>query len=375
MNKKEIKWQTNLYKTGIICLLWVFMPVFCFSQLLGKLPFHHLNRQHGLSDDGYNMFIRKDSRGYVWISSLEEGAYLFNGLNVRTFPGYDTLNIQSDFFEDKAGNVWFTSVDLLHCYLRKKAMIEDYKLEANELGLHGLHLFHLQKTKELAWIIADSSVILFDLKKKETVSLLFTTPAARLTVDTTSSGEVKRIYACPWIYKPGVEIWEPDSAKWLLRPQPPVYPNIGSLPGIVQAIVENDSMAWLLSTNGLFLLNVNNPEDCSIISAEKFPSVSCVRGVIIDQNQMVIATQNLGLLAVDRKQKIITSRWRHQKENEDSPASNVVIGVHYDDEGRLWAAHLNEGVDYSKPPPKAFTPLPVINDPVKHILEDQEGQI
>ena len=72
----------------------------------------------------YNEFAKLDSKGFLWISS-NDGVYQFDGLNLNyfdssnpKFTGFKGKNIQSDFFEDSRGNIWFTTVNAINCYLR-----------------------------------------------------------------------------------------------------------------------------------------------------------------------------------------------------------------------------------------------------------------
>lgn len=77
-----------------------------------------------------NHFISTDSYGLTWISSVD-GVNVYNGLDVRVYrPGnYNMIgtNVQSHFFEDCEDNIWFSTYNALHCFLRDKDDFEVYQ--------------------------------------------------------------------------------------------------------------------------------------------------------------------------------------------------------------------------------------------------------
>jgi ligand-binding sensor domain-containing protein len=84
------------------------------------LYFHRLGPENGLKG-AYNEFIFQDSRGFVWLSSVD-GLNRFDGHDVKVWrpvEGDSTSmrgeNIQSPFFEDEAGNIWFTTFEGVNC--------------------------------------------------------------------------------------------------------------------------------------------------------------------------------------------------------------------------------------------------------------------
>ncbi|MEL6943701.1 MAG: two-component regulator propeller domain-containing protein, partial [Bacteroidota bacterium] len=109
---------------------WLTMIVFVVSPLLfyaqmQRLPIHHLTIDDGLSQSS-NDFIYRDSFGFVWLSSLD-GLNRFDGKTIKVYKSIlgDSTSllgniITSNFFEDKNSNLWFTTYEGLHCYIRKE---------------------------------------------------------------------------------------------------------------------------------------------------------------------------------------------------------------------------------------------------------------
>jgi ligand-binding sensor domain-containing protein len=103
----------------------------CLAQLQKSYYFHNYNEQNGLIAK-YNTFFHTDSRGFLWISSTE-GLNRFDGQTVKRYLSnrtdsttlYDN-NIQSPFFEDKKGNIWFCTYEAIHRYNRQRDAFERY---------------------------------------------------------------------------------------------------------------------------------------------------------------------------------------------------------------------------------------------------------
>ena len=83
--------------------------------------FQHLIVEDGLSD-GTNHFIYKDSRGFIWLSSLN-GLNRYDGKELKPFR-YNPEDpnsvhgqyVQGQFIETDNRYIWFTSFDGLNCY-------------------------------------------------------------------------------------------------------------------------------------------------------------------------------------------------------------------------------------------------------------------
>ena len=111
------------YAIMALLLLSLGAATFCYAQN-SSLPFKSLNRQSGLLGD-VNAFMFRDSRGFMWLSSVQ-GLNRFDGRHVKTYT-YDTTkprsiwgnNIQSSFFEDKKGDIWFSTEEAINVYRRQ----------------------------------------------------------------------------------------------------------------------------------------------------------------------------------------------------------------------------------------------------------------
>ena len=139
------------------------------------LNFHQLTVEEGLSEST-NEFLYMDKNAFTWIGSLD-GLNLYDGKdvtvyknNMRSFRGID---IQSPFFEDKQGNIWFTTGEAINCYRKMKGEFDYYYSRGMQDPLVGVHTaFHLDNNQFL-WGTADEQLFIFDTQINQTVYILF----------------------------------------------------------------------------------------------------------------------------------------------------------------------------------------------------------
>ena len=90
-----------------------------------------LGTENGLSQT-INSYVYQSRNGMVWISSVD-GLNRFDGRNVKVFKpdDHDTTsiagtNIQSPFFEDTLGNIWFSTDAGLSVYRQNKGNFQNF---------------------------------------------------------------------------------------------------------------------------------------------------------------------------------------------------------------------------------------------------------
>ena len=104
---------TTVYALALFCA-----SIVCAQQSPLQLSFQHLTQEQGLTNS-INSHVFKDSRGLVWISSID-GLNRFDGSSIKAYrpdpsreDGLAGNIISSPFFEDRKGNLWFTTMG--HC--------------------------------------------------------------------------------------------------------------------------------------------------------------------------------------------------------------------------------------------------------------------
>ena len=344
------------------------LPTLLFLLLIGHnslgqnnhLLFNHLKATDGLKDRNID-FIKKDSKGCFWFSSME-GLHSYNGSDLKhystdDYPPNDNSgllekNIQSSFFEDSKGNIWFTTSNGIHAYIRvDDAFVNYFIKKENEPGYidNDYSAFYLDNN-DVLWLKANNTIYSFN-----TVSLTSTkftqTQGVRFAIDTFANGQLKTIYACPWIMSPGIErlqLQQTTGNEPIVITQAHYYQNgLPNLPGlkpkVAHTIIENDTTIWLFSQFGLIKANPQNME--SEVSIFTLPGVSDSHikdGTIIDDNLIAVASKNHGLWIFDRKIEGFTSSLQLDRLNEMSLFSNDLREVYLDNEELLWVSYYDK---------------------------------
>ena len=132
--------QVNVFKVNSTIITLVVVTFFATSMLSQKtntLWYHKIGKEEGLTSQDFNDYVYSDSEGYVWISSTA-GLNRFDGRKVKKYhsdpsdsASLYSENIQSRFFEDSRHNLWFSTYDAVHCYVRKSDQFRHYFIKNN----------------------------------------------------------------------------------------------------------------------------------------------------------------------------------------------------------------------------------------------------
>lgn len=371
-------------KCFIICFIAV------SSTAVGQdlpFPLRNLNSQQGLSQST-NSFIYKDSRGFVWVSSLD-GLNRYNGryvkvfrpdnFNVRSMKG---VNIQSPFFEDADGNIWFTTERALNCYRVYRGDFDHYVLPSISNGDESiLHTAFYFEHKRWLWVSAGDSLYRFDTKGhggREMIQCLHQFNAMRCAVSLRSNGQVNQLFACFWDLSPGFEVITYDiNGQGVRRDtffnRSTHYAKALSIT-CREAIVENDSLAWLATDKGLLAFQYDNPNRLQIYAP---PGRGAnIRGFFKQGENCLWVISNEGaILPFDTNKRIFGKAISNNVGEKITDVDKLQI----DDEKTMWYATDGEGVSYSKLVGRQFK-QPLLNAPRKktgitNFFENGSGEV
>jgi len=348
--------------------------------------FKLLGKQEGL-DVEYNAFVYKDSRGLAWISS-QSGIYLFDGNELNHLVVKDenekTLsdqNIQSQFWEDRSGNIWFSTFSAFHMYDRKKGQFKRYQIKGND-GLidNGYHVFYLEKQEsEILWLKAGEHLFTYDINREKEDILPFSTESVRFAVDTTDKGGVQSIIGSKWVNGTGIDYYTKDSAG--------VWKKLTSLDKLLTkinvsyAVWQNHTTVWLFGSTELFEFDPNKNEIKGRFSPHWLKGFNPRNGVIWGQNDyLIIAGQGNGLLLFDLLEKRFVQNWKADINSSDNQtASDYPKELYVDAEKILWVAHYGRGIEYAISQPyfskNTAEQTLMRNDNIQFLLEDKHGQV
>ena len=230
-----------------------------------------------------NTFIYKDSKGFIWISSLN-GLNRYDGHTVKHYwsdkkdkRALQEGAIQSEFFEDSQSNIWFCTINYLHKYDRGTDGFEHFQIQQDSLIYYRLAGFI--SDSQLCVQIADDLYSYninqnkWDLHHPDFKALYF-------DIKLDEHGALKYIYGTRWLYGPG-----------LLRlnhlDNKPIQVDTLLKSIDVQKIKQFGKHSWLSSKVGLIKLL---PDDT--YEAIKTPLNTSVTGIEIDNlsKQLVVTS-------------------------------------------------------------------------------------
>ncbi len=384
----SLNWAT-IFKYSISFSGWIYILCGLNFLAFGQEFNPHFNRI--LPNDGlnnrFNEFIQKDSKGLVWISSTE-GLYQFDGIKMKHFHdgennGLLGNNIQSNFFEDKNSDVWFTTDRGINKYIREENRFDSYRLKDQKGGNleTGYKLFFIENDSIL-WLCANNNIYSFNPITKEQNHLI-ESEGVRFGTTTYPNGKLKLIVACPWINNSGVQLISFDENglyknNYLFKnglPNRYGYPVETS-----KAIIENDSLIWLFSNEGILELNPHSPNKVRSYPL-KGPSLDLLKdGVSLNDHYLLVNSKNSGLWVFNKKNKKFEKNFSIQDNSSISLSTMSLREIYLDNEEILWLSnHFEPAIDYTWIFNNKFTnpfdKITDVNPKVNSILEDLQSRI
>ena len=373
-------------KKGYLILIFylsLFLPVFG-QESKWYLKFKHIGSDMGLSEPT-NHFLFKDSKGYVWISSAE-GLNRFDGRRLKIYKtnpdDKNSLlddNIQSPFFEDNNGDIWFTTINCIHVYRRNQDYFERYSIEkdtniSQSTGYTALCL----EQKRWLWVQVEGKLYKFDTQSSANSRSIYLhdLDAIRFSVDTFLNGQVRQIVACYWIAKEGIDILDYDKYGKLRQKQTFFVKKQTDYPAfnIQQTLIENHTTIWLAT--GKLLIKMNPEKPMFFKTYNPSPWGSTVTNLAFIQGKdLCVSSDQSPLLVFFQKNE------RFSKDNllysEFSKSIYKSAQLYNDESNNLWVSTKKQGIYYSalqwqhfSNPIRSFYTLP---HSIEQIVEDKNG--
>lgn len=245
----------------LILILWAGILIPGQSQIV-PLPPHTLTPEEGLSQST-NSYIYQDSYGFVWVSSLE-GLNRFDGRHIEVFKPDTSAtsllgrNIQSDFFEDSQGNIWFTTEAGINCYRRSRGNFDQYGIFYHGKSLKNKthYAFYLERDRFL-WVICQNDLFVFDTQQEDPLlssQYLHPLPGVRCHVSVDTQGYVSCVLACYWDNPPGgCEVIHFDRDKNVVQKQS--YPILNNTFVYFDGIIDRQNDIWISTSQGILKID------------------------------------------------------------------------------------------------------------------------
>lgn len=357
-------------------LSWILLAVVGSTAQAPAWQFEHLGPEQGLSNNTANYFLSQDSRGFIWIGSLN-GFYRFDGLRLRHYlipkNEEDTYTpdqiIQSEFWEDGAGNLWFSTYNSLHCLRRADGRLLNFR--APDGADRSYHVFHLEKKTGRLWLRAGDQV--WSLQPESgRWTVQFPTQGIRFAVGADKNGAPQYIIACAWLKSPVSVHRKTGSDTWIsenyLSPEMEVR----------SAWLHTDSTAWLFARQGLLEFNFRSGQILGHWAKTPLGEpLNAIGGAHIPgPNSLLVNTKNEGLLVFDLSQR----QWRGQLLPQAGRTASLLNaaprGLLLSREGQLWIGYESGGVSYSRITQQGFDEL-LINNPahIRAAVQTPDGAL
>jgi ligand-binding sensor domain-containing protein/two-component sensor histidine kinase len=371
---------------GYLLLIY---SIFYYLPLSGQeskwyLKFNHIGSDKGLSEPT-NHFVFKDSKGYVWISSVE-GLNRFDGRRVKVYKSDpnepSTLlddNIQSPFFEDNKSDIWFTTVNGVHVYRRGRDSFDRFTVPTNN-GVPnpvGYTALCLEQNRWL-WVQVDGKIYKFDTKSSIQSNWFFLhdLDAVRFSVDTFTNGKVHRIVACYWSAQEGIDILDYNNQGKLIEKKTYFSKNQTQYPPLTiqQTLIENDTLIWLTTNQSLIKINPENPGNFKTFNP--FPFGTKIANItLLNNNELWITSDQTPLLKFNKKKEIFEDKVFSYAELSKKISRTAQL---YEDKSQnIWVSTYKNGVYHSNVcsqfffnPFNLFAKFP---HSIEQIVEDKKG--
>ena len=367
------KWQCSVVMISIL-----FCGLTSYSQ--EELSFRYLGEEHGLLDNRFNSFVTKDSRGFVWISSMQ-GCYRFDGKTIKPYLLSEEIdfsdNVQSSFYEDANQDLWFTTVNALVQYDRKRDAFDGQQFTKDSIKLaDNYHAFHLTKSTGQLWLTAGGYMWAYNVVEKKNESNYFKTNAKRFLVDTFENGDVNKIFAFPWFNNPGFELWTKSGESF----EKMEFHETGILNRlrISNGYIQNDSIVWLITNEGLVEYNYSDKVVVQLYKPKGEKHFNLWDGLLFKNNQLLLSANGSGLWGFDLVGKQFTENWKHTDTDQTTIRSDAPKEIYLDYEDQLWVTQYSNGLDFTTLTKlDFFNPLEKIGivDVVHSIEEDNQGRV
>jgi ligand-binding sensor domain-containing protein/anti-sigma regulatory factor (Ser/Thr protein kinase) len=350
---------------------WISVPGFIFFLLCCFMShgqqddyiFHHLRNQDGLSQ-ATNAYVYKDTRGFVWISSIN-GLNRFDGMHIRVYTPDKAdpssifgENIQSKFFEDHNSDLWFCTYEAIHKYNWDHDCFDHYQVpmvgdisplpDSKSEGRVGYHIFYLDPQENLWFILEMSELFTFHIPtgtfeykgniRGETV---------RSYPVSETNGQLKKILlrGLDWT---GLEVVEMDSKMKIQHQYTLDLRSSTDLDGITKVVQEADSIVWILTTKALIRYSFNTKQEkvLSLQGGEDMVSLS--------DSILLIGTASRGLLTFHTKSWQFLSNQSWNPNMQTGLQGNNVKYLNIDRDQNIWISTEGVGISYAHPNKRKF---------------------
>jgi ligand-binding sensor domain-containing protein/anti-sigma regulatory factor (Ser/Thr protein kinase) len=345
-------------KYVFLAILVFYLAIPSAKGQVSDLKWHSLGMQDGLSE-ATNVFVTKDSRGFVWISSVS-GLNRFDGTSVKVYQPdindpstLESANIQSAFFEDQERNIWFSNYEGFQKYNYDTDCFDQYYIAQDDTTLYqGNYIFYLDPDQYL-WMVVKYTYLYTYHIPTGTLELRDSVP-----VNTTrgypilrENGHLKRI-----LFKgrehPGITVFDVSAEGKVSHPYLLSEDKHLKVLGIKEIIPEGDTSLWILHTSSLMHYSWGTKE------VKVYPNMDGLEGMIrYTDSLLIIGTQKGGLDVFNTSTKAYIPSTGITGPIASTGKTLPIKYLSKDNEGIIWVSTDGVGLHYALPAKKKFNSI------------------
>jgi ligand-binding sensor domain-containing protein len=363
----------TLPKTIIGC--WLVIVLFWQTGILAQSVMdksYILSTEQGLSENT-NFFIYKDTQGFLWISSTD-GLNRFDGRTIKVYrpdpqePLHSMAgrNLQSEFYEDAAGDLWFTTEEAINCYRRAKGYFEHYY--AREKAVHRAFLLEQQR---YLWVQVDSTLYRFDTKTRK-ASPLHHSEGVFYTLQTNAQGQVTRSFANFWSLRPGFEMAEYDTQFRMLKKTSHLTKTVADEDMEVFMTSVDSNTLWLATNHGLAKFDLTGRQKTQFFVPPATVKKPIVYLRLLSDEHIATIANGRHLYFFDKKTETFSNPVAY--EGDTAPLERV-LSFSQDSTQSTWISILGKGVICANLSPNSFRKIniasTVTSKDIRQVIADQ----
>lgn len=352
------------------------------------LYFNRLTTQEGLSSQNYNDFIFRDSKGFIWISSVD-GLNRYDGHAIRQYLSdpsdpYSINNnlIYTGFFEDSQSNLWFSTALGIQKYVREKDHFESFPLNRDtsskaEIKQETIQLLYLDKEKNELWVRADSSLYIQKMDAKEPARYLGRQLSKRW-IKVLPSPLSRKSYLLVTYEKNNLLIdhFAPNDAEEELVKFKSDTVALSAFPQVVYP--DSKAILWIGTGKGLMTYNLETEEK------ERYEDgPTGIKAISLDKDgQVWMGTEKGELYIFDPSVERFGNALRWVDDQQIKKFEYEIGSLHYFSDHTLWVSSPGRAVFFTsrnKRKFKAYLQYSFGEDPsssnIKDLAVDQKGRV
>jgi len=295
---------------------------------------------------GYNDFIHMDEKGFLWLSS-SNGISRFDGKNITH------INFESDTIVDgsivMSGFLKFSNSELLfstnrgfYCLDLLSQILREIVFDIPQNGLiNDAYVAGINSE----YIYLKSGGVLYEYSVLSNTSKAVSNSSG-VRFSFWDSMKSTYIISCPWLNNKGIEIFKKDSCDQWSTFDVKLRDGNGNINyEASQSIVQNDSIVWIVTRNGLFEVNFLQKRTKNYYEIDDAGSI-LTYGTIVNDSTIYLTDRTKGLWVFNINQRsysqidIVDSNGLANQEYQG------LRQVYIDSSDNLWATSIKSGKLY-----------------------------